>query len=713
MSNKNNNETVKELKVSEIFNDDTQYIVPIYQRNYAWENDEIEQLIKDIEDVKDKNYYLGTLIVNEQKNNLFEVIDGQQRLTTLYLIKKYFNKDFDKNADKLQFEAREKYKRTFQDLENIENNQNNYYAQEIIKGMSCISNYFDIKEEKDKEDFKKQLANVYIVRVQVPKNIDLNHYFEIMNTRGEQLEPHEIAKAKILETLSDPEDKNIASQIWESCSDMNSYIQMKFDNKTKYEKNQTLRDKLFGEDWNTFNYEKFNDLKEKVFSETKNKNENQITDEEELLKKIIENKTNDNELCKCFEDNCFSYSCIEEILNKTQIKEDIRKKIKLKNNESLENIIKYANHIAKYPQDINNEKKKNQKSDDEEKERFESIIKFPNFLLHVNAIINGTYKNDNEGAFLDDKKFLDLMKTNYEEEKKAKIFIFNLLKYRFLFDKYVLKRDYGKNKNEGEWSLKQMKVIRKNEEHSQDTFSYVNTFSDEKQDNDEINDQDNDEINDQNTLKLLQATLRITYTSPKTMKWITQLLEYVGGNKEPECSDLKIEIKCSDLVSELEKFCCDNIELKADEDFYHKDGNRIIFSYLDYLLYKDGYDGLSLQDRKNWKCVYRNSIEHFSPQTGGDFSERPEILHSFGNLALITVSGNSKFSNMTPHQKIDKQNLNIINQSLKLKIMQNLLEKNNEKWTEDIIKLHGDAMIKLLQDKITNANSECNIGTKF
>ncbi len=34
-----------------------------------------------------------------------------------------------------------------------------------------------------------------LIRVQVPAKIDLNHYFEIMNTRGEQLELHEIAKA--------------------------------------------------------------------------------------------------------------------------------------------------------------------------------------------------------------------------------------------------------------------------------------------------------------------------------------------------------------------------------------------------------------------------------------------------------------------------------------------------------------------------------------
>ena len=121
------NDLIKEIKVSEIFDGNDKYIVPIYQRNYAWDNDEIKQLINDINDTidnpnsNDKHYYLGTLIVNKQKgnSNLYEVIDGQQRLTTLYLLKKFLDKEikkenFDEKADKLQFEARDKYKRTFQ-----------------------------------------------------------------------------------------------------------------------------------------------------------------------------------------------------------------------------------------------------------------------------------------------------------------------------------------------------------------------------------------------------------------------------------------------------------------------------------------------------------------------------------------------------------------------------------------------------------------------
>ena len=65
---------------------DEHYIVPLYQRGYAWEEKHIVQLIDDILDVStDGQYYIGSLIVY-RRNDAFEVIDGQQRLTTLYLL---------------------------------------------------------------------------------------------------------------------------------------------------------------------------------------------------------------------------------------------------------------------------------------------------------------------------------------------------------------------------------------------------------------------------------------------------------------------------------------------------------------------------------------------------------------------------------------------------------------------------------------------------
>ena len=83
---------VTELRIinneKNIFTDE-HYIVPLYQRGYAWEEEHIVQLIDDIMDVPmDGQYYIGSLIVHRRKD-AFEVIDGQQRLTTLFLLLKY------------------------------------------------------------------------------------------------------------------------------------------------------------------------------------------------------------------------------------------------------------------------------------------------------------------------------------------------------------------------------------------------------------------------------------------------------------------------------------------------------------------------------------------------------------------------------------------------------------------------------------------------
>ena len=84
---------LKECSIKEIYCDNhgapITYVIPIYQRNYAWERDEICALIKDVHDSMDMGktvYYIGTLVTYKRDENKYEVIDGQQRLTSLFLL---------------------------------------------------------------------------------------------------------------------------------------------------------------------------------------------------------------------------------------------------------------------------------------------------------------------------------------------------------------------------------------------------------------------------------------------------------------------------------------------------------------------------------------------------------------------------------------------------------------------------------------------------
>src|SRR5574337_1442923 len=67
------------------------YIVPDYQREYVWTEKEVEQLLQDIDEEFDvgerREYFIGTVLVSPtQQKNHFDVIDGQQRLTTFFLL---------------------------------------------------------------------------------------------------------------------------------------------------------------------------------------------------------------------------------------------------------------------------------------------------------------------------------------------------------------------------------------------------------------------------------------------------------------------------------------------------------------------------------------------------------------------------------------------------------------------------------------------------
>ena len=207
------------------------YMIPVYQRNYAWEEDEITALIKDVYDSACKNsktpYYIGTLVTFKRGDSEYEVIDGQQRLTTIYIILKALGvKQF---RNKLTYGARKVSASTIQKLDDYPD-----LGEEVDDGIrngykfaeKAINTIVNASERNGFEQFF--LHNVHIIHYSVPKDVDLNHYFEVMNSRGEQLEKHEIVKSTLSQYIKDKKDIAIFSRVWEACSEMNVYIQQVF-----------------------------------------------------------------------------------------------------------------------------------------------------------------------------------------------------------------------------------------------------------------------------------------------------------------------------------------------------------------------------------------------------------------------------------------------------------------------------------------------------
>ncbi|BDD85992.1 hypothetical protein DPPLL_03570 [Desulfofustis limnaeus] len=80
-----------EYSLSKIFSSDFEYVIPAYQRPYAWTMDQTSELFDDLYDFylneRDEGYFLGSIVLIKQETSPYaEVIDGQQRLTTLTIL---------------------------------------------------------------------------------------------------------------------------------------------------------------------------------------------------------------------------------------------------------------------------------------------------------------------------------------------------------------------------------------------------------------------------------------------------------------------------------------------------------------------------------------------------------------------------------------------------------------------------------------------------
>jgi len=232
-----------------------QFNVPIYQRLYVWENIQVKTLIsdlvtaynhnKDLEDDRKKDYYLGGIVVVENKvedKEIFDLIDGQQRFTTLKILREYLG---DTNL-KLNFTIRDNVWEHFKndDTEDLDIKRIKKAKEELIAGL--------VEIENEKNNFLQYLKEkVKLVVTIVPKESDLNKLFELINGRGEQLQQHEILKAKILSKL-DEEEQYKCGKTWEICANMDDFLEINIK-------------KSLGESWkeHTFN-ENFNSLFNKI-----------------------------------------------------------------------------------------------------------------------------------------------------------------------------------------------------------------------------------------------------------------------------------------------------------------------------------------------------------------------------------------------------------------------------------------------------------------
>ena len=253
-------ETHISLSVNRLLNEDT-YAIPLYQRNFAWTYDEIEQLLNDVADAfqeKRDNYYIGTLVVNEE-NDLFKIIDGQQRTTALNLIALALKHEFGFDrlkAVNLTFPARKKSNDNIQKLfinEKISEDDENELTRGYRHAKDALKKVLG-ERQLEPQYFVDYLFNkVIIFRSILPKDLDLNLYFERFNSRGEQLEAHEILKAQMMAKFGEnQETAEKFARIWDACAEFDKPVASQFKMRRKRADNFQERERIFG--WHFSNY---------------------------------------------------------------------------------------------------------------------------------------------------------------------------------------------------------------------------------------------------------------------------------------------------------------------------------------------------------------------------------------------------------------------------------------------------------------------------
>ena len=593
------------------------YVIPLYQRAFAWGENEIVQLIEDINDISEEvsNYYLGSLIVHHRDDGFFEVIDGQQRLTTLYILLNSIEGIDVRHS--LRFDCREKSNITLEHIKDLDDLEN--VEEQILSGKKTIERTM-ADYHIDCEEFKEKLKKVRLYRIEVPTHTDLNRYFEIMNTRGEQLEQQDIVKADLMSRITDHRDRLVFAEIWDACSDMTGYVQMHF--------SVDARDNLFGWDWTNL----------------------------PSLESVL--SLRDGKL--------------SEMATGITIKEMIR-------NRSSEQ------YFA-------------EETEDDERVRFESIIDFRFFLLHAlrvyvqtEGIKNGNDEGNLVSELLDDKKLREAFERVLDYgiiegsplfgNDFAMGFIICLLRLRVLFDRYIIKREFSKDDSDGVWSLKELRVsgsgARRKPYYASTKFNVYREW-------------ETTYIPRNRRNLMIQGCLRVSYTSPKVMHWITRLLTwlYQNDSENLECLN-EFSIQAESIAKEavVEQFLS-NGEYNMGVDTPH-----IVFNYLDYLLWKQ-------DEYQDFEFEFRNSVEHWYPQNPSDGSfprwNHDDGLDYFGNLCIIQRSVNSRFSNMAPEAKKSSFRDSIAKGSLKLRIMSDLTTDSNS-WKTWTCKEHGEVMIYILK----------------
>ena len=189
------------------------FFVPAYQRGFRWGEEQVSLLITDIWENQDKDYCLQPVVVKHRPDGRLELIDGQQRLTTLYLIFLYMKKERLQNFDLLftiEYETRPRSGDYLATLDETQKDENVDFFH-MYGAYRCIKAWFDDQGPKRQHVANKFFGFLYervkVIWYEANHDVDSTALFTRLNVGRIPLTNAELVKALLLrqgQTMAEP-----------------------------------------------------------------------------------------------------------------------------------------------------------------------------------------------------------------------------------------------------------------------------------------------------------------------------------------------------------------------------------------------------------------------------------------------------------------------------------------------------------------------------
>ena len=641
------------------------FIIPSYQRPYVWSEDDVKKLFDDIKEAylnNEPHYFIGSVLSAIRPVNgtdTYELIDGQQRTTTLMLVSIAF-----KNVGiesplaevslldaqpRLNFEIRPAVRNLLGSKAGIETLSrpgddaidNDPYLKHLSANLKVLTDLVQTFQEQLQthsvlsiEGFAEYVfKQVGWVNNIVPEAMDLNRLFASMNTAGIQLEPVDLLKAKLLKVIKT--DKVLYSRIWEACEHTENYFE------------RNLRQLFSDANWNAIEYG----------------------------------------MLKSFSSELFNLANSAE-LEGTSSKDSTAK--------TLQELFDDLSETMQANEGGSSSKKNEEPELDEETVYCRSIISFELLLIHTLRIFFSRKGWEDLEPRIKAGNLMQCFKPLVTlDESTIKEFIELLWQVRYQFDTWVVKWVEHDDQNDP-----QLRLTTISRSQSSGKY-YINRTAREL-----------------SALVQLQAVRNFT-GDRSAHYWLGALLQELVETPDMSYEQVLETLERMDnqlsLTTETQKEATYKllqgqlpmVAQWSDQASYFGQSLGTSFEHywfqkIEYLLWKQG-DKTNDERLKRYRITSKNSVEHVHPQNE-EYQNKldDKVLNAFGNLVLLSPGENSSYSNQTVGKKKADFDVKPRYDSLKLREIFKLYAQSNNQWTEREIALHQTQMLDLLKQHYTN-----------